>query len=626
MQAREAALQRAEEFEIATHGGMMNGSSSPARPQQHNHTVGATHHTGIYAQAQGPQLGMVPPIMDPNMQHMMPQHLNPQQMNVQSPIMPQMQGIQQQHLTAEGFPMHQQMGMMQFPQMPMQQVPMQDNMAMQHHHYTTADDQMLPMDEAAESPSRRMGRIGGMDPPEDEPPSLSKPGESGEGEEAAYYNGQQIQFAQSMQHNMAFGEHHDPMNGYPNDNPVVPTRPGMEYNRDPQMYPSTDQLRAHYQGDETDMHQQMEQVYPTVDNETMEFQEEETDMQQVAEHHYSGVDEQRMQYHDDERDMQQQQQVEQRYSSEDQHGMECQEGEAHMQHGDEQRYTDADQQRMQYHGEEQDQHSYQDEEENAGYYRDEENDARYFQDEPLRDAYDSVPQMRTDDSDDYHQPSLQYSDDKNTGLYTESNEDTSVLNDAVGSPQGQSLSPLKFEYSADQTEEPKPGSNQTSPASQDQTPSEYSHTSSAMRGARELLKRNRQRRLELAARRSQDQSENAKSPPSSKDVMSPQSEVSGATWESGSEVTSVVSAASSAWTDNSGAPERSSRRALILQMAKARMKNHKGTGGSVTGGETPSEFGNADIMGTYSITEEKKLDGPLEEDQATDIDIAGDLD
>ncbi|KAL3916465.1 MAG: hypothetical protein SGARI_007952 [Bacillariaceae sp.] len=48
--------------------------------------------------------------------------------------------------------------------------------------------------------------------------------------------------------------------------------------------------------------------------------------------------------------------------------------------------------------------------------------------------------------------------------------------------------------------------------------------------------------------------------------------------ESGSEVTgSAISGGSSAWTESSGAPsgDRTSRRALILQMARARMKNNK---------------------------------------------------
>lgn len=44
--------------------------------------------------------------------------------------------------------------------------------------------------------------------------------------------------------------------------------------------------------------------------------------------------------------------------------------------------------------------------------------------------------------------------------------------------------------------------------------------------------------------------------------------------ESGSEMTSVISG-SSVWTDSSNAVDRSSRRALILQMAKARMKQNK---------------------------------------------------
>ena len=47
------------------------------------------------------------------------------------------------------------------------------------------------------------------------------------------------------------------------------------------------------------------------------------------------------------------------------------------------------------------------------------------------------------------------------------------------------------------------------------------------------------------------------------------------TWDSGSELSaSVVSGTSSAWTNDTGT-DQSSRRALILQMAKARMKNNK---------------------------------------------------
>ena len=176
---------------------------------------------------------------------------------------------------------------------------------------------------------------------------------------------------------------------------------------------------------------------------------------------------------------------------------------------------------------------------------------------------------------------------------------------------------------------------------QSQQGSEHvSHTSNAMRGAQELLKRNRQKRLEMAARRNDgvglrpanntlqvathptDLAEHKE-----KDVISPQSET---TWESSSEVTSVVSGTSSAWTDGSTNAERSSRRALILQMAKARMKKNTKPG--------DSKGANGAIV---EDEEEKKLDSAGEEDIAinvgmsrvnslnesgTDIDIAQDLD
>jgi hypothetical protein len=116
---------------------------------------------------------------------------------------------------------------------------------------------------------------------------------------------------------------------------------------------------------------------------------------------------------------------------------------------------------------------------------------------------------------------------------------------------------------------------------------------------------------------------------SEKDAISPQS---GSTWESSSEVTSVVSGTSSAWTEGS-ANDRSTRRALILQMAKARMKkNNPGKAvSSGTGQETTTER-----------EEEKKLDEPEEDlkletdgsiprinslnETGTDIDISQDLD
>lgn len=177
---------------------------------------------------------------------------------------------------------------------------------------------------------------------------------------------------------------------------------------------------------------------------------------------------------------------------------------------------------------------------------------------------------------------------------------------------------------------------------QSQTGSEHiSHTSSAMRGAQELLKRNRQKRLELAARRSDGaglRSANNTLQVSTrqanlggqkqKDVISPQSET---TWESSSEVTSVVSGTSSAWTDGSANADRSSRRALILQMAKARMKKNNSNSTKAVEGQA----------GNGEDEEEKKLDSAGEEDIAinvgvsrtnslnesgTDIDISQDLD
>ena len=84
--------------------------------------------------------------------------------------------------------------------------------------------------------------------------------------------------------------------------------------------------------------------------------------------------------------------------------------------------------------------------------------------------------------------------------------------------------------------------------------SEYS-PSSAMRGAQELLRRNRQKRLE-AARNNTTTAE---------EVISPTSQDSSSTWQTGSE------GGSSSIYD--ATPDRSSRRALILQMARARMKN-----------------------------------------------------
>jgi hypothetical protein len=154
--------------------------------------------------------------------------------------------------------------------------------------------------------------------------------------------------------------------------------------------------------------------------------------------------------------------------------------------------------------------------------------------------------------------------------------------------------------------------------------SEYSQ-SSAMKGAQEMLRRNRQRRLETARRLREEHQQHHDDGEqhhgdgvedeeyTDKDLVVTESE-SAATWDSGSEVTSVVSG-SSVWTDNSNNPDRSSRRALILQMAKARMKSNK-----VPGEDAIQEESYCD-----DNEEEKKNDILADTSQEIE-DIAGDLD
>jgi len=154
------------------------------------------------------------------------------------------------------------------------------------------------------------------------------------------------------------------------------------------------------------------------------------------------------------------------------------------------------------------------------------------------------------------------------------------------------------------TEEPmlpddelSPKSDLVSKSSPNST-SEHSR-SAALRSAQDLLRKSRQRRLEKANERNDQLNEQASilsehdfesydnsdrgtpvssnskgetrraSPEEEKKTGSPSSAC-----ESGSEMTSVMSG-SSVWTDSSNAVDRSSRRALILQMAKARMKQNK---------------------------------------------------
>jgi hypothetical protein len=92
---------------------------------------------------------------------------------------------------------------------------------------------------------------------------------------------------------------------------------------------------------------------------------------------------------------------------------------------------------------------------------------------------------------------------------------------------------------------------------------------------------------------------------------------SAATWESGSEMTGSMISGSSVWSEGTGG-DRSSRRALILQMAKARMKSNKESP------EKPNTAG-ATANSAHIIDEEdeEETDTFLTEG-ATDIDFSAD--
>jgi len=122
-----------------------------------------------------------------------------------------------------------------------------------------------------------------------------------------------------------------------------------------------------------------------------------------------------------------------------------------------------------------------------------------------------------------------------------------------------------------------PGSDTISRAS---SASEYSRQSAAMRSAQDLLRNNReQKRSEVQENIPENKSNhfvhNNKSRNQRCDRLptSPEDDSGTSEWESGSEMTSVISGSS--WTETSNVVDRSSRRALILQMAKARMKQNK---------------------------------------------------
>jgi len=104
---------------------------------------------------------------------------------------------------------------------------------------------------------------------------------------------------------------------------------------------------------------------------------------------------------------------------------------------------------------------------------------------------------------------------------------------------------------------------------------EKGHQSPALRGAHEILKRNRRRRADPSTS-NKSYVRNPTSPTKSENPGSTRSEMSTNTWdENGADINGSAVSGSSGLSESSGASERSSRRALILQMAKARMKNNK---------------------------------------------------
>lgn len=160
--------------------------------------------------------------------------------------------------------------------------------------------------------------------------------------------------------------------------------------------------------------------------------------------------------------------------------------------------------------------------------------------------------------------------------------------------------------------------------------SEHSR-SATLRSAQDLLRKNRQRRVDTEPTNVPEHEEHDfeyddpsyQSTPVSRTEMSEQTPSShedekktvspSSTWESGSEMTSVISG-SSVWTDSSNTADRSSRRALILQMAKARMKQHRSySSASVSGSKATTIVEEAQPVRTVSNTN-------------TDFDVAEELD
>lgn len=177
--------------------------------------------------------------------------------------------------------------------------------------------------------------------------------------------------------------------------------------------------------------------------------------------------------------------------------------------------------------------------------------------------YHQSPEQTAEASTEYYR-SPETGDSRSADYYQSPETGDSGSADYYRSPTESGSSYYQPERDDTENEPPVEPSPKSEVQSSTRSLSEYSQ-SSAMRTAQDLLKRNRQRRIAQERTKKQEFVQEDGS------VASHNSE-----WESGSEMTSVISG-SSVWTDTSNPNDRSSRRALILQMAKARMKQHKST-------------------------------------------------
>jgi hypothetical protein len=139
------------------------------------------------------------------------------------------------------------------------------------------------------------------------------------------------------------------------------------------------------------------------------------------------------------------------------------------------------------------------------------------------------------------------------------------------------------------------------------------HQSPAMRGAREILKRRRAEANKSITRKVDNQ---MISQAKIETPTSTRSEISTSTWdENNTDIIGSAISGSSVFSEKSGSADRSSRRALILQMAKARMKNNR---------DSPSKT-------SSTITQDDEADNnTFTEGNATiathEFDLTGDLD